>query len=48
MGNGLDMSIEMMASGYEINGTGGGMDLMKKPEKDHGGRVHGLYVHGRI
>ena len=37
-----------MVSGYEINGTGGGMNLMRRPEKDHRGCVHGLYVHGRI
>ena len=32
----------------KINGTGGGMNLMRRPEKDHRGCVHGLCVHGRI
>ena len=34
--------------GMKINGTGGGMNLMRRPEKDHRGCVHGLCVHGRI
>lgn len=36
-----------MGNGYEINGTGGGMNLMRS-EKDDRGYVHELHAHGRI
>lgn len=37
-----------MGNGYEINETGGGMNLMRRPEKDDRGYVHELHAHGRI